>query len=173
MCQQFRPEISPSLLNRPALLERLDEEQQGSFRSLWYRLPPHIREFTFDLHGDGWAPVAINRLADVLHNFRGAFSTSLTDPGACSLLPFKRDLSNGTAPVRSKPYSMDLLVAEQVSLSRTKSGLIQHLTSINSSPIVVVVIPKQLGALCITVHYQELNRVSHFSQLPCLVRTKM
>ena len=37
----------------PTLLERLSADQRSSFLGTWNRLPPHMREIAFDLHGHG------------------------------------------------------------------------------------------------------------------------
>ena len=50
----------------PALLERLSANQCSSFLPTWNRLPPHMREITFDLHGPGWTPAVITQLGEVL-----------------------------------------------------------------------------------------------------------
>ena len=44
------------------------------------------------------------------------------------------------------------------------AGLIQHLTSLYSSPLVVML--KKSGGVRITVNYKKLNKISRFSQLP-------
>lgn len=59
----------PPTEHSPAFLERLDVEQHASFLSPWRRLPPQIRDITFDLHGDSLTPQVINNLADVLHKY--------------------------------------------------------------------------------------------------------
>ena len=44
------------------------------------------------------------------------------------------------------------------------AGLIQHLTSPYSSPLVVI--PKKSGDVRITLNYKKLNQISKLSQLP-------
>ena len=50
----------------PKLLERLDDSQRECFLRIWDRIPLHLRDITFDLHGSGWSPAVINALGDVL-----------------------------------------------------------------------------------------------------------
>ena len=73
----------------PALLERLNPDQRSSFLLVWARLPPHLREIVFHLHDPGWTPPAIEQLDDVLCEFADVFSTSKTEFGSCSLMPFE------------------------------------------------------------------------------------
>ena len=86
----------------PALLERLNPDQRSSFLLVWARLPPHLREIVFHLHDPGWTPPAIEQLDDVLCEFADVFSTSNTDFGSCSLMPFSRSRSR-RAVLRSLP----------------------------------------------------------------------
>ena len=47
-------EIAPAVpLPSPALMERLNPAQRSAFLCVWARLPPHLREIAFDLHGPG------------------------------------------------------------------------------------------------------------------------
>ena len=71
------------------LLKRLTAEQRASFIKLWDKLPPHLRDIKFDLHGEGWTPAVIDQLGTVLFDYQDVFSTSPTDLGSCPLLPFK------------------------------------------------------------------------------------
>ena len=150
-----------------ALLDRLDADQRTSFQQLWEKLPPHLRSIKFDLHGPGWTPQVITDLGDLLCEFRDVFSTSSTDLGSCSLLPFKITVPPDSAPVTSKPYRMNPLVAKQVDAILDQylaAGLIQHSNSPYSSPIVVI--PKKSGGIRITVNYRKLNSISTLGQLP-------
>ena len=83
----------PPLL--PALMERLNPAQRSAFLRVWARLPPHLREIAFDLRDPGWDPPAIEQLGDVLCDFPDVFSTSKTDFGSCSLMPFKISIPEG------------------------------------------------------------------------------
>ena len=149
------------------VMERLSADQRVSFESLWNRLPPHLKLVKFDLHGPGWSPEVITELGDLLHDFQDVFSTSSTDLGSCSLMPFEIKVPPDCPPVTSKPYRMNPLVAKQVDAILDQylaAGLIQHSTSPYSSPIVVI--PKKSGGIRITVNYKKLNHISSFGQLP-------
>ena len=151
----------------PELLERLDADQRASFLRVWDGLPPHLREIHYDLHGPGWTPAVIDELGAVLRDFPDVFSTSKTDFGACSILPFKISLPPDTAPVTSRPYRINPIVSKQVDAILDQylaAGLIQHSNSPFSSPLVVI--PKKDGGVRITVNYKKLNKISSLGQLP-------
>ena len=73
------PPIAPC----PQLFARLEAGQRTSFLNLRDRLPPHLRDIIFDLHGSGWSPSVIHSLGDVLCKLPDVFSTSKTDFGLC------------------------------------------------------------------------------------------
>ena len=151
----------------PALLERLNQDQRSSFLRVWARLPPHLWEITFGLHDPGWTPLVIEQLGDVLCEFPDVFSTSKTDFGSCSLMPFEISVPEGSAPVTSRPHRINLFLAKEVDATLNQylaAGLIQHSTSPYSSPLVVI--PKKSGGVRITVNYKKLNKISKLSQLP-------
>ena len=151
----------------PELMARLSEEQRQSVLAMWALLPPHMRAIHFDFHGEGWTPEVITTLGGLLHEFQDVFSTSPTDLGCCSLLPFKIVVPPDSTPVTSRPYRMNPLIAKQVDLildEYLSAGLIQHSTSPYSSPIVVI--PKKSGGIRITVNYKKLNSISSLGQLP-------
>ena len=57
----------------PSLLARLTAEQRVSFLQVWYKLPAHLREISFDFHGPGWDPTVITQLGDALTEFADVF----------------------------------------------------------------------------------------------------
>ena len=63
----------------PALMKQFNPTQRSALLGVWARLPPHLREIAFDLHGSGWDPLDIEQLGDVLCDFPDVFSTSKTD----------------------------------------------------------------------------------------------
>ena len=149
------------------LLARLDADQRTSFVNLWDRLPPHLRDIIFDLHGSGWSPSVIGSLGDVLCEFPDVFSTSKTDFGSCSLMPFKITVPPNSEPVTSRPYSINPILtkkADAVLDQYLAAGLIQHSTSPYSSPMVAI--PKKDGGVRITINYKKLNAISSLGQLP-------
>ena len=97
----------------PQLLARLDADQRTSFLNLWDRLPPHLRDIIFDLHGSGWSPSVIDSLGDVLCEFPDVFSASKTDFGSCSLMPFKISVPPHSEPVTSRPYRINPILAKK------------------------------------------------------------
>ena len=115
-----------------------------------------------------WTLSAIEQLGDVLCEFSDMFSTSKTDFGSWSLMPFEISVSEGSAPVTSRPHRVNPMFAKGVDatlkqyLAKSSTGLIQYSTSPYSSPLVVI--PKKSGGVRITVH--KLNQVSKLSQLP-------
>ena len=58
-------------------LKRLTAEQRASFIKLWDKLPPHLRDIKFDLHGEGWTPVVIDQLGTVLSDYQDMFRRRL------------------------------------------------------------------------------------------------
>ena len=116
----------------PKLMKRLDPAQRSAFLRVWARLPPHRREIAFDLHDPGWDPPAIEQLGDVLCDFPDVFSTSKTDFGSCSLMPFEISAPEGSAPVTSRPHRINPKLAKEVHATLNQyvaAGLIQHSTS--------------------------------------------
>ena len=103
----------------------------------------------------------------MLCDFPGVFSTSKTDFGSCSLTPLEISVSEGSAPVTSRPHRITPILAKEVGAALDQylaAGLIQHSTSSNSSPLVVI--PKKSGGVRITVNHKKLNQISKLSQLP-------
>ena len=120
----------------PALLERLNQDQCSSFLRVCARLPPHLREIAFDLNDPGWTPSAIEQLGDVLCEFSDVFSTSKTDFGSCSLMPFEISVQEGSAPVTFRPQRINPILVKEVDATLNQylaAGLIQHSTSPYSS----------------------------------------
>ncbi|CAB1099916.1 unnamed protein product [Ectocarpus sp. CCAP 1310/34] len=140
------------------LLDRFSEAQRSSFMRLWARLPAHMHDIAFDLHNPGWTPEAIDRLADALVEYSDVFSTSKTDFGSCTIMPFTLSVPAGTKPVASRPYRINPLMQKKVDAVLDQylaAGLIQHSTSPWASPLVVI--PKKDGSVRITVNYKRLN----------------
>ena len=127
----------------------------------------HICDVTFDLHGDGWSPSVIDDLGNVLREFPDVFSTSKTEFGSCSLIPFKITVPPDGAPITSRLYRMTPTLAKKADAvidQYLAAGLIQHSTSPYSSP--TVAIPKKDGGVRITVNYKKLNAIRLLGQLP-------
>ena len=103
----------------------------------------------------------------MLCEFPDVFSTSNTDFGSCSLMPFEISVPEGSAPVISRPHRIKPILAKEVEATLNQylaTGLIQHSTSPYSSPLVVI--PKKSGGVRITVNYKNLTQISKLSQLP-------
>ena len=116
----------------PTPLERFSADQRSSFLETWNRLPPHMREIAFDLHGPGWTSVVITRLGKVLAEFSDMFSKSPTYFGSCSLLPFEITAPPNSSPVASRPYRINPPTATNVDAifdTFLAAGLTQHSTS--------------------------------------------
>ena len=151
----------------PTLMERLNPAQRSAFLRVWARLPPHLREIAFDSHDPGWDPPAIEQLGDVLCDFPDVFSTSKTDFGSCSLMPFEILVPEGSPLVTPRPHRINPILAKEVGATLNQylaAGLIQHSISPYSSPLVII--PKKSGGVRITVNYKKLNQTSKLSQLP-------
>ena len=58
-------------------------------------------------------PGGINALDDVLYEFPDGFSTSKTDFGFGSLIPFKISVLPDSAPVTSRPYRIHPILAKK------------------------------------------------------------
>ena len=97
--------------NCPLLSRRLSDDQRESFLRLWDRLPLHFRDITFDLHGSGWFPSVISSLRNVRCDFPDVFSASKTDFGSCSLVPLKITVPSDSAPITSRPYRINPIIA--------------------------------------------------------------
>ena len=161
-CDESEASLAQSTYRAPstALLERLNTDQRSSFLQTWNRLPPQMREITFDLHGPGWTPAIILQLDEVLAELSDVFSKSSTDFGSSSLLPFAIfSVLPNNSPVTSRPYRINAPVAKKVDAVLDKilaAGLIQDSISPWTSP--VVVIPNKSGDIRITVNYKKLNK---------------
>ena len=95
------------------------------------------------------------------------FSTSKTNFGSCSLMPFEISVPDGSAPVTSRPHRINPVRAREGDATLYQyhaAGLIQHSTSPYSSPLVAS--PKKSGGVTIMVNYRKLKQISKLSQLP-------
>ena len=116
----------------------------------------HHREISFDFHLPGWDPDVITQLRDTLIEFADVFSTSPTEFGSCSLLPFQISVPSDSRPVTSRPYRLNLLVAKQMGTILDEclaAGLMQHSTSPYASP--GVIIPEKSGVIRPTINYKR------------------
>ena len=110
---------------------------------------------------------AMEELGDALCEFPDVFSSSKTGFGYGSLMPFKTSVPEGSAPVSSRLYRINRISAKEVNATLNQylaAGLIQHSTSLYSSPLMVC--PTQSGGVRITAIYKKLNGIGRFSQLP-------
>ena len=151
----------------PTLMERLNPAQRSAFLRVWARLPPHRWGIAFDLHDPGWDPPAIEQLGDVLCDLPDVFSTSKTDAGSCSVMPFEISVPEDSDPVTSRPHRINPILAREVDATLDQylaAGLSQHSISPYSGPLVVI--PKRSGGVRITVNYKKLNQISKLNQLP-------
>ena len=75
-CDESEASLAQPTYHAPstAVLERLSVDQRSGFLRTWNRLPPHMREITFDLHGPGWTPAIIIQLGEILAEFSDVFS---------------------------------------------------------------------------------------------------
>ena len=97
----------------PQLLARVDADQRKCFLDLWKRLTLRLLNVNFNLHGSGWTPSVIDNLGDVLCELQDVFSTSKADFGSCSLIPIKITVPSDSAPVTSRPYRIDPILANK------------------------------------------------------------
>ena len=97
----------------PALPKLLNPDQRYSFLLVWARLPPHLPEIAFYLHDLGCPLPTIEQLGHVLCEFPDVFSTSKTDFGSCSLMPFEISVPEGSAPVTSRPHRINPILAKE------------------------------------------------------------
>ena len=121
----------------------------------------------FDLHGTDWTPEAIEQLGGVLCEFPDVFAKSKSNFGSYSLMSFVISFPEGSAPVTSRPHRMNPILAKEVEATLNQylaAGLIQHSTSLYSSPLVVI--SKKSRGVWITVNYKKLNQTNNLSQLP-------
>ena len=144
------PPLAAPASPSPALLARLSPEQCASFLRDRARLPLHLREVAFDLHGTDWTPEATEQLGDALCDFPDVFSRSKSDLGSCSLTPFAISVPEGSAPVASRPHRIIHIMAKEMKAT-LEAGLVQHSTSPYSSPLVVI--SKKSGGVRITMNY--------------------
>ena len=108
----------------PSLLDCLISDQHDSFLQVWHKLPKHLREISFDFHGPGWDPDVVTQLGNTLIEFDDVCSTSPTDFGSCSLLPFEILVPPESAPVASRPYRMNAFVSKQTDMILTSISLL-------------------------------------------------
>lgn len=158
------PTASISLL--VALWARLDSSHRQIFHLPWEAVPCHLRKATIDVHYPEWIPTVIDDLGALICGFLVVFSTSKTDLGACSVQVFEMSLPPDTMPVTLRPYRDNPIVAEEGDAILDQywaAGLIQHSTSPNAS--LLVVLPKTMDGIRITVKYKKLNKASVLGQL--------
>ena len=149
MASPLAASVSPS----PALFERLSPEQRASFLRVWARLPSHLQAEAFDLHDTDRTPEAIEQLGDVLCKFPNVFSKSKSEFGSCSLVSFVILVAKESAPAMSRPHRINPIMAEEMEVTLDQylaEGLIQHLTSPYSIPLMVI--PRESGGVRITVN---------------------
>ena len=82
-------------------------------------------------------------------------------------MPFKIEIQPGTAPIASRPYRTNPVVASQVDSildSYLAAGIIEHSTSQWASPLLIV--RRRDGSIRITVDYKRLNAVSIVGKWP-------
>ena len=74
----------------------------------------------------------MKQLGDELLRYESRFSKSKTDLGHCHTLPFKIEVQLGTAPIASRPYRTNPVIANKVDSildSYLAAGIIEHSTS--------------------------------------------
>ena len=126
-----------------------------------------MRDVTFNFRGPGWSPSVVEDLGHVLCEFPGVFSTSKPDFGSCTLIPFPIFIPPDSAPVFSRPYWINPILAKKADAVLDQylaAGLIQHSTSPYASPMVAI--SRKDGNVRIMVNYKELNAISFPGQLP-------
>lgn len=139
---------------------------QASSTSGTDRLPLRLRDITFDLYGPGRSPSVITALGEVLRKFPDVFSTSKTDLDSCSPIPFKVSVSPDSAPVASRPYRINPLIAKRADTVLDQylaAGLIYPSTSLFSSYMVACL--KKDGNVRITTNSKKLNAISSLGKL--------
>lgn len=140
-----------------AVVARLHPNQRDSFLRLCDRLPDHLRDITFDLHGDGWYPEVIQELSDNLCDFPDVLSISKTGFGSCAFLPLEISIPRDSTPVSSSPYRLSYVVGKnnEVILDQyLAANLSRPSTSPHASPLVVV--PERDSSTRVTVNYKKL-----------------
>lgn len=80
------------------LLDCLHDPQHKSFLEMWNRLPPHLRDFRFDLEGSDLSPVDAKQRGSLLLQHDCRLSKSKTDIGHCHRLTFKIELKSLAPP---------------------------------------------------------------------------
>lgn len=88
-------------------------DQRASFSRRWARLPAHMKDVCFDLHGTVWSPASIHRQSGrCLCNYVDVFSTLSTDLGACTVMPFTHLVPSGTKLVVTSLCRIVLLFSQ-------------------------------------------------------------
>ena len=160
--------VAPNTSEQPPteLLDRLDDDQRGSFICLWSTVPHHIRQIDLALDAPGWDPSVIDALCAILKEYADICSSSKLDYDACSPRPFEIKVPPGTHPIQSRPYRLNPVLSKQIDAiidSYLAAGLIYHSTSPWPSPLVCIT--KKSGGIRITVNYQKLNKVTKIPQI--------
>ena len=139
----------------PTWFKRLTADQHSGFLETLHRLPPHMREISFDLHVPGLTSVVVTQLGEVQAVFSDVLSKPPTDFASCSLLPLEISVPPNSSPVACRPYPINPPTAMQVDAVLDMffaAALIKYSTSPRASPVVV--------------NYKKLNKLSIFGQLP-------
>ena len=136
-----------------SLLGRLNSEQRDSFLQVLRAAGASPRSL-IRFPRSGLGPRRHNPVGRYLDRVHRCLSTSPTDFGSCSLLPFEISVSPDSPTVTSHPYPENPFVANQMDTILDEylaAGLIQHFTLPYASP--VVIIPKKSGGIRLnTVH---------------------
>ena len=99
----------------PDTLEaHLPAPQRESLKTVWLKLPKHMREIKFKLGGRGWNLKIIRRLGDVLIEYQHRFSRGQEDLGLYKIDPFEIKLKgDAKTPIVSRSYRYIPVVARE------------------------------------------------------------
>lgn len=115
-----------------------------------------------------WRPPRLFWLASVDHVLCEFPDVSKTDLGSCSLVPFKISTPPDSAPVFSRPYRINPILAKQA------DAVLEPIPGSRSHPALGLSVRQPHGRhpqerrqhSNITVNYQKLNAINSLSQLP-------
>ena len=123
-----------------SLLGRLNSEQRDSFLQVLRAAGASPRSL-IRFPRSGLGPRRHNPVGRYLDRVHRCLSTSPTDFGSCSLLPFEISVPRDSSPLTSRPYRVNPLVAKQMDTILDEdlaAGLMQHSTSPYANPVVII-----------------------------------
>ena len=149
------------------VLSNLNPDQRTAFRSMWSKIPVHLRAIHFDFEESLWNTANIDSLGNLLNKHAHRFSKHSTDLGRVTVDPFRIILKKDAQPVKQRPYRHFPVLAAKVQTELDKlvlAGILRRSYPNWSSPLVVIA--KADGRISLTCNYKRLDAQSIIPIMP-------